>query len=307
MARHSLRDRILDAGLTVMFRQGYVGAGVREIVAAAPAPQGSFTNHFRSKEEFARAVLDRYFDDLKPLVAETLADASRTPRQGRVQPRLPDRRLQSRGRAAERDAAHPACRDLRRMAHPFRRMHRRGPGRRRDREDIRPRGACRVSPLLVGGRDPAHEGRAQCRTARTLQAHHVCHRVQGAIDMTPDVSLPRLPVLDSEMAYREAARTDAPVALFLHGNPSSSYIWRNIIPRVAEVARCIAPDLIGFGQSGKPDIAYRFEDHVRYLDAFIANGEIDAAYLVAQDWGTALAFHLAARRPDFLRGLPFLA
>ena len=81
MARHSLRDRILDAGLTVMFRQGYVGAGVREIVAAAPAPQGSFTNHFRSKEEFARAVLDRYFDDLKPLVAETLADASRTPRQ----------------------------------------------------------------------------------------------------------------------------------------------------------------------------------------------------------------------------------
>ncbi|HYW61545.1 MAG TPA: TetR family transcriptional regulator C-terminal domain-containing protein, partial [Xanthobacteraceae bacterium] len=81
MARHSLRDRILDAGLTVMFRQGYVGAGVREIVAAAPAPQGSFTNHFRSKEEFARAVLDRYFDDLKRLVAETLGDASRTPRQ----------------------------------------------------------------------------------------------------------------------------------------------------------------------------------------------------------------------------------
>jgi len=81
MARHSLRDRILDAGLTVMFRQGYVGAGVREIVAVAPAPQGSFTNHFRSKEEFARAVLDRYFDNLKPLVAETLADASRTPRQ----------------------------------------------------------------------------------------------------------------------------------------------------------------------------------------------------------------------------------
>ena len=81
MARHSLRDRILDAGLTVMFRQGYVGAGVREIVAVAPAPQGSFTNHFRSKEEFARAVLDRYFDDLKRLVAETLGDASRTPRQ----------------------------------------------------------------------------------------------------------------------------------------------------------------------------------------------------------------------------------
>ena len=124
--------------------------------------------------------------------------------------------------------------------------------------------------------------------------------------MTPDVSLPRLPVLDSEMAYREAARTDAPVALFLHGNPSSSYIWRNIIPRVAEVAHCIAPDLIGFGQSGKPDIAYRFEDHVRYLDAFIATAGLGSAYLVAQDWGTALAFHLAARRPDFVRGLAFM-
>src|SRR5215469_10838027 len=81
MARHSLRDAIIEAGLKVMIRQGYVGAGVRDIVATAPAPQGSFTNHFRSKEEFARAVLDRYFDDLKRIVADTLGDASRTPRQ----------------------------------------------------------------------------------------------------------------------------------------------------------------------------------------------------------------------------------
>jgi len=124
--------------------------------------------------------------------------------------------------------------------------------------------------------------------------------------MTPDISLPKHPVLGSEMAYREAGRTDAPVALFLHGNPTSSYIWRNILPRVAEAAHCIAPDLIGFGQSGKPDIAYRFEDHVRYLDAFIATAGLGSAYLVAQDWGTALAFHLAARRPDFVRGLAFM-
>jgi TetR/AcrR family transcriptional regulator, transcriptional repressor for nem operon len=81
MARHSLRERILDAGLKVMFHKGYVGAGVRDIVAEAPAPQGSFTNHFRSKEEFAREVLNRYFDDLRGLVAETLADGGRTPRQ----------------------------------------------------------------------------------------------------------------------------------------------------------------------------------------------------------------------------------
>jgi TetR/AcrR family transcriptional repressor of nem operon len=74
MPRLSNRDRILEAGLRVMFRKGYVGAGVRDIVAEAPAPQGSFTNHFRSKEEFAREVLDLYFDHTKRLVAEALED-----------------------------------------------------------------------------------------------------------------------------------------------------------------------------------------------------------------------------------------
>ncbi|MBV9910059.1 MAG: TetR family transcriptional regulator C-terminal domain-containing protein [Hyphomicrobiales bacterium] len=81
MPKPSNRDRILEAGLKVMFRKGYVGAAVRDIVAEAPAPQGSFTNHFRSKEEFAREVLDLYFEELKRLVAETLGDASRSPRQ----------------------------------------------------------------------------------------------------------------------------------------------------------------------------------------------------------------------------------
>ena len=121
-----------------------------------------------------------------------------------------------------------------------------------------------------------------------------------------DVNLPKLSVLDSEMAYREAGSRDAPVALFLHGNPTSSYIWRNIIPLVAPVAHCVAPDLIGFGQSGKPDIAYRFEDHVRYLDAFLAKMRIGSAYLVVQDWGSGLGLHLAARRPEFVRGLAFM-
>jgi TetR/AcrR family transcriptional repressor of nem operon len=81
MPKLSNRDRILEAGLKVMFRKGYVGAGVRDIVAEAPAPQGSFTNHFRSKEEFAREVLDLYFEDLKRLVAETLGDATRSARE----------------------------------------------------------------------------------------------------------------------------------------------------------------------------------------------------------------------------------
>jgi haloalkane dehalogenase len=124
--------------------------------------------------------------------------------------------------------------------------------------------------------------------------------------MIADAALPQLPVLNSTMAYREAGQPSKPAALFLHGNPTSSYIWRNIIPHVAEAAHCIAPDLIGFGQSGKPDIPYRFEDHVRYLDAFITASGLSSAYLVVQDWGTALAFHLAARRPDFVRGLAFM-
>ncbi len=73
-----------------------------------------------------------------------------------------------------------------------------------------------------------------------------------------DVVLPQVNVLGSTMAYRAAGNPDAPVALFLHGNPTSSYVWRNVLPLVAPVAHCIAPDLIGFGQSGKPDIEYRF-------------------------------------------------
>jgi TetR/AcrR family transcriptional repressor of nem operon len=81
MAKASLRDRILDAGLRVMFRKGYVGAAVRDIAAEASAPLGSFTNHFRSKEAFAREVLDRYFDHVKVLMAQALEDETLSPRE----------------------------------------------------------------------------------------------------------------------------------------------------------------------------------------------------------------------------------
>lgn len=124
--------------------------------------------------------------------------------------------------------------------------------------------------------------------------------------MSLNPELPRVDVLNSHMAYRDAGPKDAPIALFLHGNPTSSYIWRHIIADVSPVARCIAPDLIGLGQSGKPDIEYRLMDHIRYLDAFIDALEISSAYIVAQDWGTALAFERAARRPEFVRGLAFM-
>jgi len=119
-------------------------------------------------------------------------------------------------------------------------------------------------------------------------------------------SLPHVPVLDSTMAYRQRGPKDAPVVLFLHGNPTSSYIWRNIMPALGGAHSAIAPDLIGYGQSGKPDIEYRFADHVRYLDAFIEAMKLDSFYLVAQDWGTALAFHFAARFPERVKGMAFM-
>lgn len=79
MGRPSLRDKLLDARIAVLHERGYSASGVREITQAAGAPLGSFTNHFRSKEEFAALVLDRYLDTLLDVVARTLGDASRAP------------------------------------------------------------------------------------------------------------------------------------------------------------------------------------------------------------------------------------
>jgi TetR/AcrR family transcriptional repressor of nem operon len=81
MSKPSLREDILNAGLNVMFRSGYTGATVRDICEAAGLPLGSFTNHFRSKEAFAKEVLDRYFAHLKGLVKQALDDKSLPPRQ----------------------------------------------------------------------------------------------------------------------------------------------------------------------------------------------------------------------------------
>jgi len=81
MAKPSHREQIVAAGLRVMFRAGYNGSSVRDIVAEAGVPQGSFTNHFRSKEGFAEAVLDRYFAYVQTLVREALEDSALTPRQ----------------------------------------------------------------------------------------------------------------------------------------------------------------------------------------------------------------------------------
>jgi haloalkane dehalogenase len=116
----------------------------------------------------------------------------------------------------------------------------------------------------------------------------------------------RVAVLDSEMAYVDTGR-GRPV-VFLHGNPTSSFLWRRIIPEVAGVARCLAPDLIGMGQSGKaPAGAYRFVDHARYLDAWLdAMALTSDVTLVVHDWGSALGFHWAHRHPERVSGLVYM-
>ncbi|MBN2025755.1 MAG: haloalkane dehalogenase [Actinobacteria bacterium] len=94
--------------------------------------------------------------------------------------------------------------------------------------------------------------------------------------------------------------------LFLHGNPTSSYLWRNIIPHVSPAGRCIAPDLIGMGKSDKPDIAYRFFDHLAYLEDFIEKLALEDLVMVVHDWGSALGFYYAMRHEDHVRGLAFM-
>jgi haloalkane dehalogenase len=113
--------------------------------------------------------------------------------------------------------------------------------------------------------------------------------------MSPVNDMEKTEVLGSWMAHRSAGES-GPFVVFLHGNPTSSHLWRNVLPHVSDQARCLAPDLIGMGASGKPDIGYRFADHARYLDAWmekvVGDGEV---VLVGHDWGGALAQDWAAR------------
>ena len=115
--------------------------------------------------------------------------------------------------------------------------------------------------------------------------------------------MPDLPVLDSTIHYVETG-DGTPTFVFLHGNPASSHLWRNVLPGVP--GRLLAPDLIGMGRSGKPAIEYTFADHARYLDAWFDALDLDRVVLVGHDWGGALAFDWATRHPDRVRGIAFL-
>jgi haloalkane dehalogenase len=115
-----------------------------------------------------------------------------------------------------------------------------------------------------------------------------------------------VPVLDSRMAAVDVGEGDPIV--FLHGNPTSSYLWRNVIPHAEPLGRCLAPDLIGMGRSGKnPAGTYRFVDHARYLDAwFDVVGLSENITLVIHDWGSALGFYWAKRHPEWIKALVYM-
>ena len=129
---------------------------------------------------------------------------------------------------------------------------------------------------------------------------------QGSISTQDNYTRKRIPVLDTEMAYVDVGQGDPIV--FLHGNPTSSYLWRNLIPHLENSARCLAPDLIGMGSSGKSiDGSYRFVDHSRHLDAWLDSVELTGKVtLVIHDWGSALGFHWAKRHPDRIKGIAYM-
>jgi haloalkane dehalogenase len=116
----------------------------------------------------------------------------------------------------------------------------------------------------------------------------------------------RVRVLDTDISYVDTGERDPIV--FLHGNPTYSHLWRNVIPHVSTLARCLAPDMVGMGQSGKsPTQAYRFVDHARYLDAWFETlGLTKDVTLVVHDWGSALGFYRALRHPDQIKAIAYM-
>lgn len=116
----------------------------------------------------------------------------------------------------------------------------------------------------------------------------------------------RIHVLDSVMSYVDVGQ-GRPI-VFLHGNPTWSYVWRNIIPHAQPHGRCLAPDLIGMGLSAKsPSGSYRFQDQARYLDAWFESLALEEqVVLVSDDWGTALAAHWANRNRSRVGGFVYM-
>ncbi|MEP4771076.1 MAG: haloalkane dehalogenase [Roseibium sp.] len=114
----------------------------------------------------------------------------------------------------------------------------------------------------------------------------------------------RMKISGHELAYVDEGSGD-PV-LFLHGNPTSSYLWRNIIPAVTPTHRAVAADMIGMGDSDKPDLAYTYADHAKYLHGLFEALDLKNVTLVLHDWGGALGFDWAMKNPDRVKAIAFM-
>lgn len=108
-------------------------------------------------------------------------------------------------------------------------------------------------------------------------------------------------ILGSRMAYIDVGEGEPIV--FLHGQPTSSYLWRNIMPHLKGQGRLIAPDNIGFGKSDQPALEYTFRDHYRYFEAFVEKLDLRNITLVVHDWGSGLGLHYATLHTDNVKGI----
>lgn len=122
--------------------------------------------------------------------------------------------------------------------------------------------------------------------------------------------MPTTSVLGSTMYFEDsgakAGANTRPTFVFLHGNPTSSHLWRKVLPRVQPFGRCLAPDLIGMGRSGKPPIDYSYDEHARHLAAWFDALDLRDVVLVGIDWGGSLAFDWARQHPQRVRGIAFM-
>jgi haloalkane dehalogenase len=177
------------------------------------------------------------------------------------------------------------------------------------------RSACRISglnrePIILRLCSVSSPATNASRRHRVTLRHHIDLGSATIASMTPlTASDPyprkRVAALDTELAYVDTG-SGAPI-VFLHGNPTSSYLWRNVIPHIEGRGRCLAPDLVGMGDSGRsPGGSYRFVDHARYLDAWFEALGLTNVTLVVHDWGSALGFHWARRHPERVRGLAYM-
>ena len=124
------------------------------------------------------------------------------------------------------------------------------------------------------------------------------------IEESHNIEKHSIAVKDSWMSYLEQGEGQA--VIFIHGNPTSSYSWRNVMPYISDTHRAIAVDLIGMGDSGKPEIDYTFKEHYRYFKRFINKLNLDKVTLVGHDWGAAIAWLYAKKHPEKVNGIVFM-